>query len=299
MEGIKDLVSVIIPTYNRAHLIKRSAESVLNQTYFNLELIIVDDGSTDNTEEVVKTLDDERVIYIKQPNQGACAARNNGIDHAKGEFIAFQDSDDVWHEDKLEKQIKCLRETGADLVLCNRVVCQNELKDSENHIFNKGFLERNTLPYGICPQMFLGASTIFKKNKFDIEMPRYQDFELLLRLQKKCRIYYDEDPLVDYYMQEDSISTNNKKLLKAWNLILTKHSDFLIRYKDYLPYLAYATLTNSFKSEDKQTQKELAALAFRFSNSIKLRIKNILFNIHILDFCTPIYRFLRFNSSSH
>ena len=95
MEPIKNLVSVIIPTYNRAHLIKRSAMSVLNQTYSNLELIIVDDGSTDNTEEVVKSIDDNRVIYIKQPNQGACAARNNGIDHAKGEFIAFQDSDDV------------------------------------------------------------------------------------------------------------------------------------------------------------------------------------------------------------
>ena len=257
METIKDLVSVIIPTYNRAGLIARSAKSVLNQTYKNLELIIVDDGSTDNTEEVVKTLDDERVIYIKQTNQGACAARNNGIDHAKGEFIAFQDSDDVWHEDKLEKQIKCLRETGADIVLCNRLLCQNELKDVETHIFNKGFFETNTLPYGICPQMFLGTSTIFKTNKFDIEMPRYQDFELLLRLQNKCSIFYDDVPLVDYYLQVDSISKNNEKLLKAWNLILSKHPDFYDTYKNYLERLALVTLSEAFRSKKKKYTKRV------------------------------------------
>ena len=157
MEPIKDLVSVIIPTYNRAHLIKRSAESVLNQTYTNLELIIVDDGSTDDTEEVVKTLNDNRVTYIKQPNQGACAARNNGIDHAKGEFIAFQDSDDVWHEDKLEKQIKCLKETGADFCFCS-------VKTSTSLGFKKKSKFVNDIKelFGIGVQRFFAYSYVFQ-----------------------------------------------------------------------------------------------------------------------------------------
>ena len=77
-----DLISVILPTYNRAHLIKRSVESILNQTYENIELIIIDDGSTDNTKEVIESLNDKRIVYIYQKNQGCCAARNKGIEVA-------------------------------------------------------------------------------------------------------------------------------------------------------------------------------------------------------------------------
>ena len=113
-----DLISVIIPTYNRAHLIKRSAQSVLNQTYKNLELIIVDDGSTDNTKEVIDSLNDERIVYVKQENHGVSSARNTGINVANGKYIAFQDSDDIWHSDKLEKQINTLKQNNADIVFC-------------------------------------------------------------------------------------------------------------------------------------------------------------------------------------
>jgi len=90
-------VSVIIPTYNRAHLIGRAIQSVLNQTYQDFELIVVDDGSTDNTNEVIKEFSqkDKRILYIKHDkNKGGSAARNTGIKAARGEYIAFQDSDD-------------------------------------------------------------------------------------------------------------------------------------------------------------------------------------------------------------
>jgi len=88
-------VSVIIPTYNRAHTIGRAIKSVLNQTYQDFEIIVVDDGSTDNTEEVVKSFRDKRIRYIQhKKNKGAAAARNTGIKSAKGKYIAFQDSDD-------------------------------------------------------------------------------------------------------------------------------------------------------------------------------------------------------------
>ena len=218
---IKDLVSVIIPTYNRAHLIKRSAQSVLNQTYSNLELIIVDDGSTDNTEEVVKSIDDNRVIYIKQPNQGACAARNNGIDHAQGEFIAFQDSDDVWHEDKLEKQIKCLKETGADMCFCCiKTPSSLELKRKSKLIDDVKDL------FGIGVQRFFAYSYVFQTIQFDINMPRCQDLDVLLQIYARYKIYQMGDRLVDYYMQNDSISKSVKKLVLATNLLIEKHKCF-------------------------------------------------------------------------
>lgn len=274
----KDLVSVIIPTYNRAHLIKRSATSVLNQTYSNLELIIVDDGSTDNTEDVVKSIGDDRVIYIKQQNQGACTARNNGIDHAQGEFIAFQDSDDVWHEDKLEKQIKCLKETGADMVYC-RVASEGEKISSKIH--KRGFLG-NKLPFGICPQTFLARRYVFEKEKFDANMPRYQDFEILLRLQTKNRIYCEDEAYVDYYVQNDSISQSGEKLLKAWNIILSKHTDFLSTYSSYLKYLANETLANALNSNIKYARNELIKVAFHFKKTPKITIYYYLSQLNML-----------------
>ena len=221
MEAIKDLVSVIIPTYNRAHLIKRSAMSVLNQTYSNLELIIVDDGSTDNTEEVVKSIDDNRVIYIKQSNQGACAARNNGIDHAKGEFIAFQDSDDVWHVDKLEKQLKCLNETGADFCFCS-VKTSTSLGLKKKSKFVNDIKEL----FGIGVQRFFAYSYVFQEIKFDINMPRWQDLDVLLAIYERYSIFKMGDYLVDYYIQADSISKSTDKALIATNLLINKYKYF-------------------------------------------------------------------------
>lgn len=114
-------VSVIIPTYNRAHMIVECLDSVLNQTYGDFEAIVVDDGSTDDTEKVVKPYLD-RITYIKQENQGNAAARNAGIREAKGEILAFNDSDDLWLPDKLERQVRYLDEhPDVDMVCGNGV----------------------------------------------------------------------------------------------------------------------------------------------------------------------------------
>jgi len=105
-------VSVIIPTYNRAELLERAIKSVLNQTYEELELLVVDDGSSDNTESLVARFCDQRIKYIKHAdNIGAPATRNTGIKRSKGKYIAFLDSDDEWLPRKLEKQINIFSET--------------------------------------------------------------------------------------------------------------------------------------------------------------------------------------------
>lgn len=281
MEAIKDLVSVIIPTYNRAHLIKRSAMSVLNQTYSNLELIIVDDGSTDNTEEVVKSIDDNRVIYIKQPNQCACAARNNGIDHAQGEFIAFQDSDDVWHLDKLEKQIKCLKETGADLCFCclNRIengICV-EIKGSG---FNEGFIHPSILPSNVGTQTLVAKYKVFEYERFDESMPRLQDLELLLRVQKKQKLYCLKLALVDYYIQDKSISNDKKKWFEACEILLSKYNKYYSPNEHLLIYI----LRVAFASDDRRFQKVIFdfILKSNISRQAQLRIIAYKFGIYKL-----------------
>lgn len=108
-DEVPGLVSVVIPSYNRAYIVGQAIESVLRQTYENVEVVVIDDGSTDDTERVVRAFDD-RVRYIYQPNGGIAVARNSGIAAARGEFVAFLDSDDVWLPWKLEAQLAVLRQ---------------------------------------------------------------------------------------------------------------------------------------------------------------------------------------------
>ena len=100
-------VSVVIPTYNRSHLLQLTLQSVEEQTFKDLEIIVVDDGSKDNSREVIRQLQkhDNRIVYIYQVNQGASAARNTGIRNSHGKYIAFLDSDDLWKPAKIEKQL--------------------------------------------------------------------------------------------------------------------------------------------------------------------------------------------------
>ena len=116
---MNELVSVVIPTHNRADLLPRAIDSVLNQTYSNFEIIVVSDGSTDNTEEVVKSYSDKdsRIRFIGySPARGGNIARNTGIEAAKGEYVAFLDDDDEWMPEKLKKQIKVM-ESNPDIGL--------------------------------------------------------------------------------------------------------------------------------------------------------------------------------------
>ena len=114
---IVDKVSVVIPTYNRADFICDAIDSVLNQTHSNIEIIVVDDGSTDNTSAVLEKYQD-RIKIIRQENQGCSAARNSGIRFCSGNYVAFLDSDDKWLPQKTEEQLALLNQTGANVPCC-------------------------------------------------------------------------------------------------------------------------------------------------------------------------------------
>ena len=117
------IVSIVLPTYNRAHVIKPSIDSVLTQTYQNFELIIVDDASTDCTKEIVDSYSDARILYIQsKKNSGAAAARNIGADKARGFYLAFQDSDTIWAPSKLELQMQFLYTPKSPLFFT--LICQ-------------------------------------------------------------------------------------------------------------------------------------------------------------------------------
>ena len=123
--------SIIIPTYNRAHIIRNAIEAVQLQTFTDFELIISDDGSTDNTEEIVlPLLKDSRIKYIKQINKGVCAARNFGAQDAKGKYLVFLDSDDTINDNWLY-DFHNLAQKNFDIVFCSMVVCAKEYNEPE------------------------------------------------------------------------------------------------------------------------------------------------------------------------
>lgn len=285
------LISVIIPTYNRAHLIKRSATSVLNQTYKNLELIIVDDGSTDNTKEVIDSLNDKRIVYVKQENQGVSMARNNGVAIAKGEYIAFQDSDDVWHLDKLEKQLFALQENNADIIFCKILKIGNLRKMKEPSYIKEGFLPKNILPFNFFPQSSLGKTEIFKNNFFDKTIQGIEDFDLAIRIHKKYSIYCINDALIDYYYTVDSISLNSERRINDLKTILNKNKNFLKEYShSSLELVAYNFLYAVFDINDSTKRQDALNFILTISNSTKIKTACICHKLYLFKIKGLLYK---------
>lgn len=228
------MISIIIPTYNRGNLIKKSIESILMQTYKDFELIIVDDNSSDNTESIVKSIEDNRIKYIRlNKNVGANKARNIGIENSLGEYIAFNDSDDEWKSNKLEIQLQTLIDTNADLVFCsyarydngNITIAPNKNVDIENIFYE--LLKENL----ISTQTILAKRECLIAEKFDEQLPRFQDWDLVIRLAKKYKIEFVKSCLVDVYLQNDSISKNYKKAKIALDIMRDKYKEDLILNK--------------------------------------------------------------------
>lgn len=248
------MVSVIIPSYNREKTIERAVMSVLNQTYKDLELIVVDDCSKDNTVEVLKSIKDDRLKIIRlEKNSGACVARNVGVENAQGDYIAFQDSDDEWLLDKLEKQMAIFEKEKVDLVFCafNRFGLGKNLTCPK---LSEGIVERKTLleDSRISTQTLVGKKECFENVKFDPEMPRLQDYDITIRLSKKYSIYFVNEPLVNMYVQNDSISKNKNKMIRAETIIFSKYKDDIEKYKDFKYHnmlgLASAKRKSGYKS---------------------------------------------------
>lgn len=229
---VTPLVSIVMPTYNRARLLNRAIQSVLNQTYTNFELIVVDDCSTDCTESVVKGFQDDRIRYIRhEKNQGAPIARNNGIKAAKGEYIAFQDSDDVWLPTKLEKQMNAFNSGSSDIGvvytscwLINQdektLVPSSRVKHTEGKIHDT-LLEMNFVSMSSA----IVRRDCFEKVGMFAKIPRFQDWELWLRISKYYFFKHLREPLVNVYRQADSISRKTDALILARKYILFKYFD--------------------------------------------------------------------------
>lgn len=232
-KSIPPLVSVVIPTYNRERVIGRAIESVLRQTFSDFELIIVDDGSTDNSCEIVGLYDDSRIRLIRNTqNQGANFCRNIGIKESKGKYIAFQDSDDEWTTDKLEVHIRYMQENnlkasfGPYRVLETSQVVPNNF---QQYVNNDGLVREALKRYNIVgtPTLVIEKCIVNDVGMFDEQLPRMQDYDYAIRIAKKYDIGCCPHILLNVHTDEYRITSDRNKLDEAIGIIIRKHIDFL------------------------------------------------------------------------
>lgn len=216
-------VSVIIPVYNAAKYIDKTIESALNQTYKNIEIILVDDCSKDNSRQIIEkyVARHENIIYhLQEKNSGAAVARNTALQIAKGRYVAFLDSDDLWYPEKIEKQLKLMKQNNAAICYTAiEMIDENDrlIKEKRRVIdkVNYKFLLKNTM---------LATSSVVIDRKLigDFQMPLIrsgQDYATWLLLMRNGTVAYGiNEALVKYRKSENSLSSNKLKSVKqVWN----------------------------------------------------------------------------------
>ncbi len=232
----KPLVSVIIPLYNGAAFVERTLRSVMNQTYGNLEILVIDDGSTDNSQEIVAGLitQDDRIHLIQQPNSGVASARNHGIQIAQGEFLGFIDADDLWEASLIEKAIARFTQAPnsvgvvyawtKNINALDQVISGVHVSNITGNVYGT-LLCHNFL--GNASATVIRAACFDRVGRYDCEMRAHQaqgceDWDIYLRLAE----YYDyaalPELLVGYRKLEGSMSGDGQTMQRSQEMMLAK-----------------------------------------------------------------------------
>ena len=227
------MISVIITTYKRpVDIVCRAIDSALAQTYRNFEIIVVDDSPQSAQRDSVRDALTQRygaaILYIQnEQNMGACASRNKGFYHSKGEYIAFLDDDDQWLPEKNELMLKCFDSDDIGLVYCalmpykdGKQVKNSRQKSYEGYVLPQ-LLRSNFI--GGCSVPLFPREVLETCGLFDETLPSSQDTDVYRRVAAKYKVRYLDKPLVIYFMTEDSITGNQKRQIKGRLMMLEKY----------------------------------------------------------------------------
>jgi glycosyltransferase involved in cell wall biosynthesis len=256
-----ETVSVVIPVYNRANVIGRCLESVLRQTYRAVEIIVVDDGSTDNLSEMVQPVWNQ-IHLIRQPNRGQGAARNAGIKAAKGGWVAFLDSDDLWEEKKLEIQMRSILSKGYEWGHTKAAI----LPQSENQRFFGDWFHGNRngmVAQDLLQTNFICTSSVLIKKQVldqvggfseDREIQNFEDYELWLRIAAMIGIDYVDIPLT-LYTTESMNRARQESVLRQ-----IEKNEEVMKKLESLPFSIYSSAQikkRRFRYQQHQFQQAL------------------------------------------
>ena len=225
---MNELVSIIMPSYNTGRFIAETVESVLAQTYSNWELIIVDDCSTDNTDDVVAPyLSDERIRYIKnETNSGAAVSRNRALREARGRWIAFLDSDDLWEADKLRAQIAFMENNGYHFSYTDYIEIDEESVPNGRSVSGPKRISKHGM-YNYC---WMGCLTVmYDKDAVGLiqiaDIKKNNDYAMWLKVCKKAKCYLLAETLARYRKRSGSISNHGYMKLIKWHYKLYREAE--------------------------------------------------------------------------
>ncbi|MGG6269755.1 glycosyltransferase family 2 protein [Leptolyngbya sp. AN03gr2] len=266
------IISVIIPAYNAEKMIRETIESVLNQTFGNFEIVVVDDGATDKTVEVVQSIPDSRIKVFSYSNGGLPTARNRGIEVSKGEYLTFLDADDLWTPDKLERQWQALEdhpEAGFAYSWTNfidkdgKLLYRGTRYGNDTNIYHK-LLVRNCLESG--SNILVRRSAIEQIPHFDPDFPKAADWDFYIRLAAQFKSVCVPDYQIHYRIHEGSSSFNIPASEKACLTIIDRafkqapeSLQHLKKYTLATIYTYYVTKLLNFPSK-----RSNGILAFRY-----------------------------------
>jgi len=296
-----DLVSVIIPTFKRSERLAKAIDSVLHQTYKYIEIIVVDDNlpSSDERKATENLINEKynlnQLMYIKHEfNKGGSAARNTGINFAKGKYIAFLDDDDIWEKDKTSKQINVFfnqADNDLGIVYCHRYAFDekgNILHKKKANLYQGWVFERLLVSNFIATPVALVKRECFDKvGLFDENLLSRQDHDMFLRISQNYKVQYIDEFLAGYLVHKERVSRNLEKKIKGWDLFLKKwqkklSQEQIIKHKKIYHYeMGKVYLT---QNEFKKGRNHLISLLKIKEYNIKIFILIILsyFRINII-----------------
>lgn len=238
--GEKEPVSIILPTYNRGNIIPKAIVSVLRQSYTNFELLIIDDGSTDQTEQVVESYNDKRICYYRmQENGGQSKARNCGMQMAKYDYVAFEDSDDLWRPEKLEAQMNAIMNAASDVGMVYHKFRYDlgegrsmTLPDHKIPLENKsGDIYRQLLWDNLVgmPTVLIKKECVEAVGGMDESLHCLEDYDFALRIAKKYKAIFLDEIYVDanYSVTGVSGGDNSQYLIASCMLLAKYKADYL------------------------------------------------------------------------
>jgi len=284
-------ISVIIPTYNRAHTITKAINSVLNQTFKDFELIVVDDGSTDDTKSIIGVFEDSRIRYVWQENQERSAARNTGLRLSQGKYISFLDSDDEYLSEKLHRQVSTLdNNPSADLVMSgwydvdsNGIIIFTHspwVNHSDPFYSLKDWL---LSPPVNLPTCLLRKKIVGKSGGFDTEFNVAEDVDFLFRLIKSgCNTLWAKSHVLKYYKDYPDINSANNNYKKLIGKVFSDPEIIKtigVQKSECLALVNVTSAYHSFLKGDTNQAKEYLTIAIELDPNIldqkNLRLLNM------------------------
>jgi len=294
-------ISVIMPVYNRAEFIGEAIQSILSQTYKNFELIIIDDASTDNTLKVISEFtDDDRILLLKnKKNEGVAATRNRGIEIAKGEFIAFMDSDDISLPQRFEKQVKILC-SHKEVIVCGSwlrfLESQKLIKHKEYH---NEIISRLLLHCSLSLGTVMIKSFILRKAKLNPNLKFGEDYEFWSRICWMGEMYNIPKPLLLYRTHRNQLSGRHKQqqlkmdvdirlsLFKKLNYPVSKFPDDLLKkvilFDEYISIPEFSKFLSWLENLKKKNRVQMVFPPEEFDKVIEEIRENLLFKIYFKE----------------